>query len=110
MLCSAICVWRALWLARAWQYSDYRIRTPPLTIPIDPVHPLTRAGGILPLIMPFSRHELRGHEYIRPERRALVALGPSTVKHNSYRSSAGVASTVPRPAGEHLYLGEIRLS
>ena len=59
--------------------------------PSQPAH-LT-LHGILPLRMPFSRDELRRHERTRPERRALVALGSSTVKHNSYRSwkAAGAA-------------------
>jgi hypothetical protein len=61
---------------------------------------LTRQG-ILPLRMPFSRDESRRHERTRPERRALVALGSSTVKHNSYRRRKA-----PRPTQIQRFPGQ----
>lgn len=60
---------------------------------LDPADGIDRTfvtrQGILPFRMPFPRDELRRHERTRPERRALVAPGSSTVKHNSYRRWKG---------------------
>jgi hypothetical protein len=74
---------------------------------LDPADGIDRTlitrQGILPFRMPFPRDELRRHERTRPERRALVAPGSSTVKHNSYRRRKLPGSYfggVPRAAPE----------